>query len=393
VDDARRLAGAEAREIEAEKLYAAAAAFYSAKQLLQLKPLIESLQKRYAATRVATDGTRKPSVADMAKAVAKLGNILTVDQSGKGQHVTIQAAIDAAPPGATIVILDSALYGERLFIPAKKKGLTLRGKDGCWPIISSRADANRRFRRLVDIEAPDVTFERLVLALHRLDERHSSSPACIRVADKPFRIRSSVLYCEGRYSRLIDNSRGRSAIDHCIIAVHGYLGGPVDAANSIWLASYARASGSDAKATFDNCVLPRVRAYLPCDIRRCTVLGAIDLDRGPNSIRDSILHQVQADKPDISLDYCNVFGKPGYRDFAKPGPHCIGENPLFLEMESFDFRLKSTSPCRGKASDGGDMGCRYTRHMSEMLKLAYELRRRGIIKFTPFGQWDRDSLD
>jgi len=35
-------------------------------------------------------------------------------------------------------------------------------------------------------------------------------------------------------------------------------------------------------------------------------------------------------------------------------------------------------PRRGKASDGGDIGCRYT---PEMLRLALELRRKGIIKF------------
>ena len=33
---------------------------------------------------------------------------------------------------------------------------------------------------------------------------------------------------------------------------------------------------------------------------------------------------------------------------------------------------------RKRASDGGDIGCRFT---PEMLKLAHELRRKGIIKF------------
>ncbi len=37
--------------------------------------------------------------------------------------------------------------------------------------------------------------------------------------------------------------------------------------------------------------------------------------------------------------------------------------------------------CRGKASDGGDLGVRYTPEMLDMLKLAFELRQRGIIKF------------
>ena len=36
------------------------------------------------------------------------------------------------------------------------------------------------------------------------------------------------------------------------------------------------------------------------------------------------------------------------------------------------------SPCRGKASDGGELGLRYT---PEMRKIALNLRRQGIIKF------------
>jgi hypothetical protein len=40
-------------------------------------------------------------------------------------------------------------------------------------------------------------------------------------------------------------------------------------------------------------------------------------------------------------------------------------------------RPTPTSPCREKASDGGDIGCRFT---PEMLEKALELRKKGIIK-------------
>jgi hypothetical protein len=43
--------------------------------------------------------------------------------------------------------------------------------------------------------------------------------------------------------------------------------------------------------------------------------------------------------------------------------------------------LKPTSPCRKKASDGGDIGCRYTPEMMEVLEKALELRKKGIVKF------------
>jgi len=40
-----------------------------------------------------------------------------------------------------------------------------------------------------------------------------------------------------------------------------------------------------------------------------------------------------------------------------------------------------TSPCIGKASDGGDIGCRYTPEMIEIIQKALELRAKGIIEF------------
>jgi len=51
------------------------------------------------------------------------------------------------------------------------------------------------------------------------------------------------------------------------------------------------------------------------------------------------------------------------------------------DAKNLDYRLKPTSPCRKRASDGADMGCRFTLEMMEVLKKALELRRKGIIKF------------
>jgi hypothetical protein len=54
---------------------------------------------------------------------------------------------------------------------------------------------------------------------------------------------------------------------------------------------------------------------------------------------------------------------------------------MFRDPVNLDYRLMPNSPCIGKASDGGDIGCRYTPEMLEMVQVALELRRRGIIKF------------
>ena len=56
-------------------------------------------------------------------------------------------------------------------------------------------------------------------------------------------------------------------------------------------------------------------------------------------------------------------------------------NAHFVDAKNLDYRLMPSSPCIGKASDGGDIGCRYTPKMIEMCKTALELRKKGIIKF------------
>ncbi len=76
------------------------------------------------------------------------------------------------------------------------------------------------------------------------------------------------------------------------------------------------------------------------------------------------------------VQHSNVFGKAvtlGKGSFSGP--------PQFRDPKAMDYRLKPSSPCRKHASDGGDMGCRYTPEMLEMLKRAFELRKKGIIKF------------
>jgi hypothetical protein len=81
------------------------------------------------------------------------------------------------------------------------------------------------------------------------------------------------------------------------------------------------------------------------------------------------------------VEFCDVFGTPPYLDRASAGKGCFVGTPQFVDPQNLDYRLRSTSPCRGKASDGGDVGCRYTPQMIEILKVAFELRRRGITKF------------
>ena len=98
-------------------------------------------------------------------------------------------------------------------------------------------------------------------------------------------------------------------------------------------------------------------------------------------IVDSIVPSVECPQPGARIEHCNVHGKIPFLNLAKPGKGCFSGNPQFANPKMLDYRLMPTSPCRGKASDGGDVGMRYTPEMVEMLKLAFALRERGIIKF------------
>ncbi|MFH1923361.1 MAG: hypothetical protein ABIP48_26150 [Planctomycetota bacterium] len=90
---------------------------------------------------------------------------------------------------------------------------------------------------------------------------------------------------------------------------------------------------------------------------------------------------VQSSDAGAVIEQCDVYGNRPFIDEAKPGKGCFSQDPQFVNPTHFDYRLRPTSPCIGKASDGGDVGCRFTPKMIEMLNLALELRAKGIIKF------------
>ncbi len=76
-----------------------------------------------------------------------------------------------------------------------------------------------------------------------------------------------------------------------------------------------------------------------------------------------------------------MYQTPLFIDKAEPGKGCFRVQPQFIDPSALDYRLVPASPCIGKASDGEDIGCRYTPEMIEMVQKALELRAKGIIKF------------
>ena len=116
-------------------------------------------------------------------------------------------------------------------------------------------------------------------------------------------------------------------------------------------------------------------------MRGCTLLNGVGVRAGEAIIVDCIVPSIESIVPGTRIEHCNVYGNLPFIDLAKPGKGCFGGNPQFVNPDGFDYRLRPTSPCKGKASDGGDVGCRFTPEMIEMLKLALDLRARRIIKF------------
>ncbi len=98
-------------------------------------------------------------------------------------------------------------------------------------------------------------------------------------------------------------------------------------------------------------------------------------------MKDCILGSVQSAEAGNQIDNCCVYKRPPFIDEAKPGKNCFSGDPQFVNEKGFDLRLMPTSLCRGKATDGGDLGVRYTPEMLEILQKAFELREQGIIKF------------
>jgi hypothetical protein len=302
----------------------------------------------------------------MADAVAKLGKIVVVRQDGGGDAKTLRAALEAATPNGLIEIADSGIYRERIDIRPELEGLILRGAAGCWPVVTSQGAA-KGISCLIRVAAPRVVIEHLVLS----DLVPTGSGSCI---GKPkgggVTLRSAVVH----------GNLGGMELRRCVVA--GMIGSH-SMTDCIQVAGIVESDGGTRRLT--NCLVPRVRTITHGGIRlvRCTVFGMANSGTGRGYIADSIVESVDfpGDSSVGPIIHSCVYGKKPFRRHAKPGEGCITADPQFRNPKAFDYRLKPSSPCRGKASDGGDMGCRLTPEMIDLLKRAFDLRKKGVIKF------------
>ena len=340
-------------EAEAEKLYAEAAQLFEKERLFDVKPLVEKLKSNYANSQAVTEDARQPSFAEMEEAIAKLGQFITVRLDAKGDFSTMQQAIDAGDePNSLIESQDTGPYDGAAVVRDEIAGVTIRGKQGCCPIVTSRRDTEV----LLQVFGSGTTLERL--ALVHVAPRREALGVRVRAAASKL---SSTLICmvnRDAHSLVID---GDSEIKNCLV-----LGKP-----------NLRAG----KHVLRNCIFVRGGTFSSrSDMRFCTIRGDVRTYSTASGVfLDSIVDEIVWDTGAgrHQIENCDLFGG------ARPdgSRNCISSNPHFVNPDKFDYRLMPTSPCIGKASDGGDIGCRYTPEMIELCEKALELRAKGIIKF------------
>ncbi len=358
---------------EAEQLYQQAKALLAKHEPFQLRPLVEKLKTDFPNSPAVTDTERTPSFAELEIAVAGLGKLITVSSKGTGDHKTIQAAIDAAEPKSLIEIADSATYNEKLDIPTEKEGLTIRGKQGCWPVVTSNGQRTN-FAKLLLVNAPQVTLERLALAHTK---PAGDGQRAVRSGGGLLRIRHCVLYCPSDCTLEIG---GSLEMDHCVIAGTGRGPGPVSVSNTLW---YGRPEFGNRDTKYQNVLVKGdLNVNAPCELRGCTIIGKVKLTGEPNVVVDCIMPSIEATKQDTKIDYCNVFGKePTYIDNAKAGKGCLLMPPMFVNPGRLNFQLAAGSPCLKKASDGGAMGCRFRQEILNVVAVADGLLSRGLFLY------------
>ncbi len=362
-------------EAEAEKLYAEAAKLFEEEELFDVRDLVEKLKSDYPESRAVCDADRQSPLEEMEKATATLGKRLIVRQDGKGDFTTIRDAMKAAEPEDLVEVRDSGTYqGPIEFLVGN---LTVRGRKGCWPVLTSAGIADG-VQNLIEVKTQGTSLERLIL-IHASPK--APDPAAIRgYHDTTLKMRRCIVYAPtGRavYWQARDNSgaaSGATVFDACIFANEvSVRNGPL-ARHCIALRHFRVHDGT---IRLEHCIAAGTSVgHGALELRYCTVFRDAAASRGV--VRDSIVGEIKGGA-DLLADRCDILKT--VTGGAKAANTCFSADPQFANPKMLDYRLAETSPCKGKASDGGDIGCRYTPEMIEMCKIALELRAKGIIKF------------
>ncbi len=255
-----------------------------------------------------------------------------------------------------------------MLFPEESEGLTLRGQNGCWPTVTSLREKAGAIINLVTVEARGTTLERLILVHHAPADRDLH---CLSVHAGRFRLRSVMILMETSHYAFWTAQDTDSELKDCIILENGLAVGRILIHNSVLVGPNWWLEGAQSELRASTVPHGNIDAFSNNSLRV----------KGPAVLSESIIQQVWGDTSDIRTECCDVFGEAPFGNEARPGQDTFTLNPQFVNPQGLDYHLLPTSPCIGKASDGGDIGVRYTPEMIEMSRMALELRANGTIKF------------
>ena len=162
--DALKMARQGVLETEAEQLYAEAAKLFSEEEYFDLKPIVETLKRDYAASQPVSG---KGPQAFVLRA-GKSGWPISGSGSPYGSMVraisrSIRQAISTAQANTVIEIQDNGPYYEKVVVPVSRAAnLTLRGKKGCWPVIASGGSLGA-INEFIEVQAQGTELARLAI--------------------------------------------------------------------------------------------------------------------------------------------------------------------------------------------------------------------------------------
>src|SRR5208282_3722431 len=85
-----------------------------------------------------------------------------VRKDGQGDAKTIQEAVNNAPRNALIQIEEVGPWNEQIVVPSAKEGLTICGKKGLLPVLTTAGAQNSYAENLL-VHAARLSLERLVI--------------------------------------------------------------------------------------------------------------------------------------------------------------------------------------------------------------------------------------
>ena len=209
-----------------------------------------------------------------------------------------------------IEIQDNGSYnGSRCDSQHGKGGLTIRGKNGCWPIITSDGPV-QNFPVLITVEATAVTLERLV-AVHAMPA--GTGKVC--VSNGPSRPPAIVysLFENGLFPRW----HGALEIERCVFfgSLESYAR-RLDQRPRFGLApreANAQVPAEPHNAQrFQNLLIICENGFDAsgeCSLRGCTITGPVHLTGENQAVVDCIMPSVECSQAGARIEHCCVYGQ------------------------------------------------------------------------------------